>query len=235
MPYVSAVAWLSREEQSAHKSLKRNKSFLKKRNEDSNSQPRVSRIRNFFNFFRSKPSKPATKEPVNQAPKRPAASLGDDLLGLDVVEAEAEKNMMSTLKSRMEAVSSSEEPSKPKKLYDGRKSMDRKKPGKGSSKGAGDVAGAVLDRPGDLAARKRKELEGTMKKPAQEKPKSRAGEKAPPRPKPSASTAASKERNPKGKPKGGRADDDTSGSVSSEPRASQDDVAKLNNLFNKDV
>jgi len=192
----------------------------------SDDQPRVSRVRRILNFIRGKPSSPLTEDSAlnMRAPsKRPAASTGDSLLGMDIVEAEADDQMMSVLKARMDSVSSAEEPQKRRKLYEGRKNMERKSPGAGG----GDVAGAVMDRPSDVVARKRREFEESAKKPTQGSAKPATKDTAPRR-------RPRSERNPVG----GAVDDDILDSVSAVPKArgedtlaNEDDIAKLNKMF----
>jgi hypothetical protein len=132
-------------------------------------------------------------------------ALGDDVM-----------SSLRELKKEVGPVTAaSDEPPKRKKLYD-------TKPRKGKSASGGDVAGAVLNRPGDASAQRKLD---------------RASSKASPPP-PRMSSTRAKAKQAAGPPVGGVADDDimdsvkpAKGEATSNKLASDDDVARLNKMF----
>lgn len=131
-------------------------------------------------------------------------ALGDDVM-----------SSLRELKKEVGPVAAaSDEPPKRKKLYD-------TKPRKGKS--GGDVAGAVLNRPGDATAQRK--LDRAAPKAAASTP-------------PRMSSTRAKAKQASAPPVGGVADDDimdsvkpVKGEAASNKMASDDDVARLNKLF----
>jgi len=178
---------------------------------DSNQRPsRLRRIINGVFFWRKK----SDEAPVSQT-QRARRSVVDDededdflALGDDV---------LTSLREMKEGVgpvvAASDEPPKRKKLY------DSKPKGKSSGRG-GNVAGAVLDRPGDKAAQRKLD-----------RASSKASGSVPP-PRMSSTRAKAKQQ-----PTGGTADDDIMDSVKpvkdegADKLASDEDIARLNKMF----
>lgn len=175
------------------------------------SNQRTSRIRRIVNsilFWRKKSDEAPAHQ--TQRVRRSVIDEEDDFLALG-------DDVLTSLREMKEGVgpvvAASDEPPKRKKLY------DSKPKGKSSGKG-GNVAGAVLDRPGDKAAQRKLD-----------RASSKASGSIPP-PRMSSTRAKAKQQ-----PTGGTADDDIMDSVKpvkdedADKLASDEDVARLNKMF----